>query len=464
VTRRGITRRSLLASTALAAGAAAAGVWVWRRNDESPDLSGGPSNLLPSGGPSNLIPSDKPLALASGKLLDTDFPDPFAGGQLVGYLPFAAEGQWSGLVSGRRSGKGHNARRIIDPASLLMPQTRVTPAEDFFIRTEYPDLLRPPAEWTIKIGGEVKQPQALPLKKLDALVEPRGPVLLECSGNHRELKFGLLSVANWEGVPIHKVFDLAGPTPQARAVLINGFDDDSSLPDNGPPYKTHSWPTCSWIFTLEQLAQAGAFLATRMNGQPLPKDQGAPVRLVVPGWYGCAEVKWINEIKFVDNDQPATLQMLEFGARTLQETRLDPKLCPHPVGPEWARDYRPASIDQAALPVRVEQWKLGEKLVYRVVGITWGGPNRTDKLKIRFRRGRREAPFEPIQFCKPQTSISSYGIWVHHWEPTKPGPHWIDVQLDAPGVRARKLTSQEPLTDRGPVVGHFERVVMIQHV
>jgi DMSO/TMAO reductase YedYZ molybdopterin-dependent catalytic subunit len=445
-----------LALTAVAAGAATAGVWVWRSDDES---------TVSSRGPSHLIPSDEPLALASGKLLDTDFSDPFAGGQLIGYLPFEAEGQWSPLIPGRRSGEGHMARRIIDPASLLMPKTRVTPADDFFIRTEYPDLLRPPDEWTIKIGGEVRKPQVLPLQKLDSLVESKGPVLLECSGNHRELRFGLLSVAVWQGIPIHKVFDLAGPTPKAKALLINGFDDDSNLPNNGPPYETQSWPTCSWIFTFEQLDQAGAFLATRMNGKPLPNDQGAPVRLVVPGWYGCTEVKWINEIKFVDNDQPATLQMLEFGGRTLQETRFDPKLSHRgPVGPEWARDYRPASIDQAALPVRVEQWKLGEKLVYRVIGITWGGRNRTDRLKIRFRRGRREAPFEPIQFCKAWTSISSYGIWVHRWEPTKPGPYWIEVQLDAPGVRARKMTMEEPLTDHGPMVGHFERAVMIQHV
>jgi DMSO/TMAO reductase YedYZ molybdopterin-dependent catalytic subunit len=457
MTRRGITRRSLLLSSAAAASAAAAagGLWWWQSEDESPGSTGGPSRL---------IPCDAPLALASGKLLDTDFPDPFAGGQLLGYLPFELEAMESPIFPGRRNSEGHNTRRIIDPASLLLPSTRVTPADDFFIRTEYPDLLHPPAEWAIQIGGEVRKPQSLPLAKLDSAVETKGPVLLECSGNHRSLRFGLLSVANWEGIPIGKVLNLAEPTSKAKCVLIKGFDDDSTLPDQGPPYRKHSWPTCSWIFTFEQLDRAGAFLATRMNGQPLPKDQGAPVRLVVPGWYGCTEVKWINEIKLVDNDQPATLQMLEFGQRTLQETRLDPMLSPHPVGPQWAREYLPANIDQAALPVRVEQWNLGGKLVYRVVGITWGGPNRTAKLKIRFRGGRVRAPFEPIRFCQARSSVSSYGIWVHRWEPKKPGPYWIDVQLDAPGVSARKLTSREPATDRGPMVGHFERAVLIQRV
>ena len=57
------------------------------------------------------------------------------------------------------------------------------------------------------------------------------------------------------------------------------------------------------------------------------------------------------------------------------------------MGPDKARDYRPATIDQVALPVRVEAWRLDGKVAYRVVGITWGGPKRTDKLLIRFVQG-----------------------------------------------------------------------------
>ena len=114
-------------------------------------------------------------------------------------------------------------------------------------------------------------------------------MLLECSGNARELRFGLLSVADWAGIPIREIIKLAQPTSKAKAILVNGFDDDSNLPRSvAPLYQPHSWPTCSWIFTFDQLVEAGAFLATEMNGAPLPKDQGAPVRLVVPGWYGCS--------------------------------------------------------------------------------------------------------------------------------------------------------------------------------
>jgi len=226
VSRRGITRRTFLASTTVAAGAAVAGGWLASRG-----FLGINENLRLS----NLIPGE-PLALTpNGKLLDTDFPDPFAGGEFLGYLRFEAEAGPGAMKPGERSGEGHNARRIIDLASLLQPDGRKTPADRFFIRTEYPDQLQAPPEWTIKLHGEVKQPQEVPLKQLLPAVESKGPVLLECSGNARELRFGLLSIADWSGIPIEKVIKLAQPTSKAKAIFVNGFDDDSHLPYHPPP-------------------------------------------------------------------------------------------------------------------------------------------------------------------------------------------------------------------------------------
>ena len=297
-----------------------------------------------------------------GKLLDTDFPDPFAGGEYLGHLPFSREAESDPIQPGQRVGKGHNARRIVDLASLLTPEGRRTPTDLFYIRTEYPDQLQAPAEWTISIEGEVKEPKKIPLKNLLSAVESQGPVLLECSGNARDLRYGLLSVADWAGISMKEIIRQAQPTSKAQSILIGGYDEDSHLPLTQPPYKTHSWPTCSWIFTIDQLVEAGAFLATQLNGVPLPKDQGASVRLVVPGWYGCVEVKWVNQIKFVDDNEPATLQMQEFASRTFQKMHLD-ESNPQPPGlaPELARDYRPATIDQVAIPVRAEAWRLMEK-------------------------------------------------------------------------------------------------------
>ena len=426
--RRGISRRIFLASTA-ATGAVVGGSWLATRK-----------YLEPSSQQPNLIPGE-PLALtADGKLLDTDFPDPFVGGEYLGYLPFLYEAeQLRELKPGVRLGKGHNARRIIDPASLLTPQGRNTPGDEFYIRTEYPDELHAPPDWTIKIHGEVKQSKAVSLKELLPELRSKTPVLIECTDNAREMRFGLVSVGEWSGIPIQEIIKLAQPTAKAKSILINGFDDDSRLPQREPPFQTHSWPTCSWIYTFDQLVQAGAFLATELNGAPLPKDQGGPVRLVVPGWYGCTRPKWVNEIKFVDDNQPPTLQMQEFASRTFQRLHVD-EMNPKPpgMGPEKAREYQPAVIDQVALPVRVEAWRLDGKVAYRVVGITWGGTKRTDKLLIRFVHGN--APrFETVQICQAKTSNPEYGIWCHRWQPKRRGGYWIEMKLNDHTVRARKM-------------------------
>jgi DMSO/TMAO reductase YedYZ molybdopterin-dependent catalytic subunit len=444
---RGMTRRSFLIAGAATVGGIGAAAYVWHRYAEP---------LLESSGTTGQgIIRGEPLALTpSGMLLDTDFPDPCAGGEFLGYLPLSSQEEEK--FPGRlyvNSGGGHDARLVIDVASLLTPEGRLTPSDQFFIRTEYPDLLKPHGEWMIKLHGHVKQPRNVPLSSLHDLVEPKGPVLLECSGNAPSLKFGLLSVADWAGIPIEQIVKLAQPTEKAKAILIAGFDDDSYLPDRGPPYRTHSYPTCSWVFPIQTLVDGGAFLATQMNGAPIPKNHGAPVRLIIPGWFGCTEVKWVNEIKFVDGNEKATWQMLEFSDRTHQETHEVPGFS-HALGPTLARDYRPGTIDQNAIPVRVEQWKVAGKIRYRVVGITWGGNagrrQRTEKFRIRFVFSGAASKFEPVLFCKAVTSNSQYGIWMHTFAARRKGYCRIQIRVDAPNVPSRRLSSGG--WDRGVVI------------
>jgi DMSO/TMAO reductase YedYZ molybdopterin-dependent catalytic subunit len=439
--RRGMSRRSFLIAGAATVGGIGAAAYAWNRYSQP--------GLESSAASGQGVLRGEPLALTpSGTLLDTDFPERCARGEFLGYLPFQSpeEREFHGHF-GVNSHGGHGARLCTDLATLLTPEGRVTPADQFFIRTEYPDLLRAPADWKIKLHGAVKAPSNVSLKSLEDSVESKGSVLLECSGNAAELKFGLLSVGDWAGIPIEKIIKLAQPTDKAKAIYINGFDDDSHLPDLGPPYHTHSYPTCNWIFPIEQLVNAGAFLATQLNGAPLPKDHGAPVRLVIPGWYGCCEVKWVNEIKFVDNDQKATWQMLEFSHRTNQKTHRDPRFY-HPLGPEMARDYRPATIDQTATPVRVEQWRLDGKIVYRIVGITWGGlHSRSEKFTIGLRLPRHQPLVGPVDFCKATTSNSQYGIWTHTFTAPQKGYCRIQVRLADSSVPNRRLKHGE--YDRG---------------
>jgi DMSO/TMAO reductase YedYZ molybdopterin-dependent catalytic subunit len=180
-----------------------------------------------------------------------------------------------------------------------------------------------------------------------------------------------------------------------------------------------------WIFSRDDLERSGAFLATAMNGVDLPRDHGAPVRLVVPGWYGCACIKWVTRIELVADTAAATPHMRTFARRT------------HQTGlPILARDFTAAVIDQAAMPVRVEKWRVGSRLVYRIVGIIWGGTKPTNALQIRV---HHDEPFVPVSDCPVPTTNTTWSIWSHAWRPGAPQRYEIVLKVSDPAIRTRRL-------------------------
>ncbi len=248
--------------------------------------------------------------------------DAFAGGQLLGSLGFIGENRapLNSII-----GVGLDARLYSD-LSPFTPERHVTRTEEFYLRTGASERLEPQKPWSIQLRGLVQRPVDLTVGELKSSTKPMGLHLMECSGNARATRFGMISVADC------------------------------------PKSSMTSVPGAEWMFTLSQLKASKAFLATEMNGRTLSRDHGAPVRLVVPGWYGCTCIKWVNAMTFTDENAAATSQMQEFAARTHQQGV-----------PKLARDYRPATIDQAAMPIRVEKWLVRGKIKYRVLGILWGG-------------------------------------------------------------------------------------------
>ena len=336
-------------------------------------------------------------------------------GKLLGTLDFVDESsaQLDILEGSELDG------RLYSDLSTLEPENPITPTERFYIRTRASELLPDPATWQVKLAGLIEQPMSLGIESLRKAAKPMGTHLMECAGNVRLARFGLLSVGDWAGVPVSEILDQAKAKSRTARVLISGFDR----------YRTESRtsiPGASWVFSREQLEKAGAFLATELGGQPLPKDHGAPVRLVVPGWYGCTSIKWVNEITLVDPEVEATSQMREYAARTLQKGV-----------PGLAKDFAPASIDQAAMPIRIEKWTVAGKLQYRVVGIAWGGSRPVKVLQIRFNPDEDYVPVDNFH----QVSSDPWTFWTHHWSPKAPARYAIRLSVKEPAVEARRLDS-----------------------
>jgi DMSO/TMAO reductase YedYZ molybdopterin-dependent catalytic subunit len=340
--------------------------------------------------------------------------DPFAGGELVRQVPFAREDE---VDFHRRSGEGWDGRLRTD-LSRIDQDRRITPNEEFFIRTFYPYALDPDDPWSIRVDGLVGRPRELTMGDLESRERSMGEHVLECSGNSSSGSFGLLSAAKWEGVSLMDLLDEVGIDRAATRVLVSGVDEHRRE-------STHSTPGASWIYSFDQIERAGGFLATGMNGEPLSLDHGFPVRMYMPGWYGCTCIKWVNEIRLVDDSEPSTPQMQEFAGRTHQEGV-----------PAMARDFRPATMDQAAMPIRIEQWGVDDRTVYKVVGISWGGSKVTDALAIRF---NDDEPYVPVDVCPPMEGNSSWTVWSHAWRPEAPGRYQIHLAVEDVTVPTNRL-------------------------
>ncbi len=122
----------------------------------------------------------------------------------------------------------------------------------------------------------------------------------ECSGNRRPLQ-GLSGNGRWTGVPLRTVLEKAGVKRQAREFVFFGADHgEEEVEFRTNKYKVEQQFGRS--LSREKALSNEPFLAYAMNGEPLTKHQGAPLRLLVPGWYGVANVKWLSEI-FVQEEQ-----------------------------------------------------------------------------------------------------------------------------------------------------------------
>ena len=337
---------------------------------------------------------------------------------LLGTLPLSGDNAVVQPYGVKFGGRGLDAR-LITNLSALEPDRLITPNAQVFTRTECPPaVVAHRGPWAIDTSGLLARDGGLAAEELMKDARPMGAHLIECSGNNNPANFGLLSVAEWDGVPLIDVIARLRPVAQATAVRVDGVDHDTQR-------SSSSTPGAGWVFPLSSLQRLGAFLATRMNGEPLALDHGRPVRLVVPGWYACTWIKWVTAIRLVGPGEPATSQMKEFAGRTHQSARHD-----------LARDYMPATIQAAAMPIRVEKRRSPAGLHYRIVGIVWGGEKPVDRLAIRFSPNDSWTPFS---ICPAPASHMTWSLWEYHWKPAKSGAYRIVLRVPDASVPQRRL-------------------------
>ncbi len=258
----------------------------------------------------------------------------------------------------------------------------ITPAGLHYLLIHYDVPLVEPAAFRLEIGGAVERPTKLSLDDLRALPVVELVSTFECAGNGRALLeprpisqpwlIEALGTARWRGVSLAALLGDAGPSPEAVDVVFCGLD-------RGVEGEVEQRYERS--LSLAEAMDAGCLVAYEMNGQPLPPQHGFPLRLVVPGWYGMTNVKWLAEIQVLE--EPFTGYQVTSGYRFRQTedeegrpvTRMRPRSLMAPPGiPDFMTRDRIVESGQVLLEGRA--WS-GKAPITRVEvsidgGTTWG--------------------------------------------------------------------------------------------
>ena len=173
----------------------------------------------------------------------------------------------------------------------------ITPNDLFFVRNNGGSLGIREEDWRLVIEGDaVEKGIAISYDGLRSLPSHSLTAYLECAGNHRAMfdrvqgrpaegtQWGTGGIGNgvWRGARLADALELAGITPAAASVLLVGLD--SEAPEEG---FRRALPA--------EKALADVLLAYELNGEPLPRDHGFPVRALVPGWVGSSSIKWLGQ-------------------------------------------------------------------------------------------------------------------------------------------------------------------------
>ena len=227
----------------------------------------------------------------------------------------------------------------------------------------------------------------------------------ECSGNRRPLQ-GLSGNGRWTGLPLRAVLDRAGVKPSAREFVFFGADHGPEDVDfRGTIFKVEQQFGRS--LTREQALSEKPFLAYALNGEPLTKHQGAPLRLLVPGWYGVANVKWLSQIHI----QEDAISRQVSGA-----------MVPHAEGRnDRRRDEMDRNGRHAHAPEVVHCARNPQRRRYQVLGVVLHDGTPLKSVEVRVDDG----PWQPATMDQSTRAKYSWKLFTYAWSGATSGEHTL---------------------------------------
>lgn len=289
----------------------------------------------------------------------------------------------------------------------------ITPNEELFAVSHYGTPAVEPAGWNLEIGGLVKRPKELSLDEIKSRRRKSIIATLECSGNGSNPGFmGAIGNLRWTGTPLAPLLRECGLSARGIEVVFFGADEKVEK------IREQEYPqNFARSLSTKDALRDDILLAYEMNGEPLSVAHGAPVRLVVPGWFGIAWVKWLNRIEVLDRRYMSKYMAREYV--TLRGEEKDGRTI-------W-RETSVGLIDVKSIVARVVRRRDGG---VHVSGAAWtdGTPLKKVELKI------DDGPWLPTRLEREQQSKYAWTFWSCDWPNPMAGEHTlVSRALDAEG-------------------------------
>ena len=330
-------------------------------------------------------------------------------------------------------------RRIIDIRTISGP---FTPKDQFFTTQHYGHPKVDVATYTLRVSGLVDRPLSLSLDDLRKLGSRDFVAGFECSGNRGPVQ-GLSSNARWTGVPLKTVLDRAGVKADAREFVFFGADRG----EEDVEWRTQMFKVQQQFgraLSREKALSSEPMLVWALNGEPLTVHQGLPLRLLVPGWYGVNNVKWLAEIHAQEDAYLGKFQARWY--RTLKGETIDGET-------KWT-ETAISRMKLKSFIARVTRDGGGHKILGVVLND--GTPLRSVEVRV------DDGPWQRATMDGATSSKYSWKLFTYAWSGATPGEHTIVSRVtDGNGMvqpTAEALESKKTFLEDN---SQFPRKVMI---
>jgi sulfane dehydrogenase subunit SoxC len=284
-----------------------------------------------------------------------------------------------------------------------------------------------PGGWALTIGGHVRQPMRLDLDQLKARPSKIIAVTLECAGNGRARMSPrplsqpwlteAVGTAEWTGTPLLALLEETEPLEGAGDVVFTGMD--RGIQGDVEQQYERSLP-------LGECRRDEALLAYAINGQPLPPQHGFPLRLIVPGWYGMAHVKWLRSITVLDGAFDGYQQATAYHYRRSDD---DP-------GVPVTRMLPRALMVPPGIPDFMSRVRFVEPSRQKVTGRAWSGCAPVTKVEVSVDGGRSWSTAK----LGHAVSDHSWRGWSFDWNALTPGEFELCVRASDGAGNVQPMT------------------------